>query len=229
GSCSFESAEFIEIMEWLKSIDDREVDMSKILGFDENVPLIYETEIYGVQDYVRALIQWDGSMDSGYVIGYPSVSGGKVGITSGSYYMVNSSGNTTGAAAFLKYMLSSDVLADELYTRSDIVALKDEMKKRQDRFGDMWMYFSNARYSRVQTTTTRADQRSDAVEVQATQELKQKFYDLLDSAVPETQIPAALESIFDEEISGYFGGKSIESTVKVLQSRTSLWLAEHGD
>ena len=62
-----------------------------------------------------------------------------------------------------------------------------------------------------------------------TQELKQKFYDLLDSAVPETQIPAALESIFDEEISGYFGGKSIESTVKVLQSRTSLWLAEHGD
>ena len=229
GSCSFESAELIEIIEWLKSIDDREVDMSKILGFDENVPLIYETEIYGIQDYVKALIQWDGSMDSGYVIGYPSVSGGKVGITSGSYYMVNSSGNTTGAAAFLKYMLSSDVLADELYTRSDIVALKDEMKKRQDRFGDMWMYFSNARYSRVQTTTMRADQRSDAVEVQATQELKQKFYDLLDSAVPETQIPAALESIFDEEISGYFGGKSIESTVKVLQSRTSLWLTEHGD
>ena len=93
----------------------------------------------------------------------------------------------------------------------------------------MWIYFSDARYSCVQTTTTRAEQRSDAIEVRATQELKQSFYDLLDSAVPETRIPAVLESIFDEEISGYFGGKSIESTVKVLQSRTSLWLAEYGE
>lgn len=228
GRCYYDSPEFAEIMEWLISIDDREVDMSAILGFGEKIPLIYETEIYGIQDYVKALIQWDGSMDNGYVIGYPSIGGGKVKITTGSYYMVNSSGNTAGAAAFLKYMLSSDVLADELYSRSDIVALKDDMKKRQDRFGDMWMYFSDTRYSHVYTTTTRDEQRSDVVEVQATQELKQKFYDLLDSAAPETHIPSTLEEIFDEEISGYFGGKSIENTVKVLQSRTSLWLAEQG-
>ena len=56
GSCSFDSMEFIDIMEWLKSIDEREVDVTEILGFGETIPLIYESEINSLSEYVRALI-----------------------------------------------------------------------------------------------------------------------------------------------------------------------------
>jgi hypothetical protein len=226
GICRFENPEFISILEWFSTIEEKDID-EFAMQFGKDVPMIYETTVYRLSDYIKALIQWDGNIDSGYMLGYPSSSGGTAKVDCGTYYMVNSSGNTAGAAVFLKHMMSSDYLCGEYTGRSELVSVKSVMKERMDLYGDMWMYFSGSRFNHISESTIRNNAPGNAIEIQATQEIKFLFYDLLDNAFPETVIPSELEKIFDEELSYYFSGKSVNNTVKVLQIRTSLWLAEH--
>ena len=95
----------------------------------------------------------------------------------------------------------------------------------------LWWYERGGKWSLGEGTITEEDRQKPHVSGIFTEEDYEKLTEILDEAgtpLLETQKYADIRGILREEISAFLGGVgTAEDCAAIIQSRASLWLAEH--
>ena len=233
-TCSFESEEFIQTLELVKSYAQR----FRKADYNHLMPDIYEMlyqgqiqtgniEIRSGEYFTEYQDIRDAFLGSYDLAGYPNPEG-KVayetnGLTQKMYCMNASSTKKDAAWAFLEYMLSdyqesidggtSDQGAFPV--RRDIL----ERKLQEEIGAELTEKFMRQNYYSKEMVPQRG---------RFTEEDKERLLYILDHASPPTVLyDGDLWVILDEELGAFFaGGKTAAKTAEVIQSRVTLYLNE---
>ena len=201
--------------------------------------------INGVYDMITQEIRFGTwGTDNLVHIGYPSVSEGSeksVSITSTDVCIITKSCRDPDAAWDLMrtFFESDPVIESERTQESRFPSLKSQFEKTREAFGKYYIVYtltadgipSNAIMERGEETPEEAARRLDGLLIDVTPDYLDRVYALLDgaAAIPVADYtPADVLAIIQEEISAFTGGgQNRETCMKNIQSRVSIWLAEH--
>ena len=235
ATCNFDSAEFIEVIEYLKSLPetaDRSLYDSpekEIASYQNGNILLQQSRVGSVSDYVNQKFIF--AQEGVSYIGYPSSSGG-AGVVQpyDCYGITKDSPVKDGAWEFVKFMLSdeiqasvqemnpvtADVFESLLQTEADKIYYclysGGMISHPGDHVPDAEMYRQN--YGDGEFITVTDD---DIAKIKALVNA--------DSAVYEKDKPVL--DIINEELESYFNGsKSADETAKVIQSRAAQYISE---
>ncbi len=245
-TCSFDSDEFIGLLESLKTLgdykyEDADEDASPAELIRERVYLTTSVLIsldYGLRSY-RDIT--DAFGDDYEIAGFPSADGSlQYGMIYDEIYCMNAaSGNKEGAWAFLEYLLSEDYQQPDppIYDRHDdstiatmlngaFPARKDMLEKGLQANVD---YVDDP--MRVSYRTNRYDGETEKGGYGGTtKEDKEAIWHIIDNAYrPSFDVgDHTLLIVLQEETDPFFlGQKTAEEVADIIQSRLSLYLAEY--
>lgn len=238
GKCSFDSQEFLDILEFANSFEtetewDRD-GMSLPKQIAEGKILLSDVHIYDMTEMQVRSLMYNEPVT---FIGYPTVDGSGGNRLDGRncYAITTKSKNPDGAWAFIESMLQySEVsewgLSNYFPIRKDMleetfaIAMKENGSFDED--GNIMLDENGEPMVWPKVTYGYGDWE---VEVYAaTPEQVQAVRDLIDSSVASTNNDTTILNIITEEAEGYFEGqKSAQDVAKVIQSRVQTYVSEN--
>lgn len=237
NTCNFDSEEFYKTLEFVANLP-AEYDYKKYRNEDnryqayqDDTIALYSMDLQTLSDilYTKAIFNNEDST----LIGYPTNGENARGseITYEYAYIITSCSENKDAA--WDY-LSSAIY--KIYRHSGFSALRDTFDKQCESEYDMEniFYFDGSGSGRTydpENPTTESDLRSPGVIARFTEKEKEmliKFFDEECGSSISEVIPTEVQDMINEELSSFTSGaKSAEECAKVIQSRVSIYLAEH--
>lgn len=236
GTCSFDSPEFISVLEFANSFpkeynyDDESSFPAKIQSGQVLLADVYLSDVQNYQMY-RLMMEEEATG-----IGYPTVDG-SAGIYLNSYEMYGiaaSSDCVDGAWAFIESTLAKS--EDENMHRWNFPSRKDELEEmfadamkpayQYDENGEI-MYDEDGNPLEYPKTTWGYDD-WEAEIYAATQEEVDEIKEMIALAKPQSNGDQTIFTMIMEEAESYFAGqKSAQDVAKVIQSRVEIYVSEN--
>jgi len=233
GMCSFETEEFIDVIEYLSSLPEEYSVAYEDNGnhyITDEILFMSDERTSCIADYLRVKAQFGEDTPINY-IGYPSVNGGVANIsTQNIYYAINAgSNNLKGAWAFIEYLLSGDVVVDEMRGMQRFPSSKNTLEAWKESEGKLYYFFPTMEPDSYMTDIEPFDDNlGEGMYIQANDALFDEVSQWLDGLKIAKEIPADLSKIITEELSYFYNGvKSAEDTAHIIQSRVGIYLSEH--
>ena len=214
GTCSFDSEEFIRLLELVNSFPDyassTESDDSTYLKLKENRLLLVELHMQRVGDYLMNAAIFEEPVTA---IGYPSTEGsGTLIRANGSIGILEQSENKEGACNLLGEDFQDSIEA-AFPVRESSLQKVFELVQQEDLNFSVGIEMAGGF-----TYTQQA----------ATDEEIAQIRKIIDNAQGTTSSNAVLNNIIAEEVSPYFNGqKSVEDVVSIIQSRAEIYVSEN--
>lgn len=225
-TCSFESEEFKELLEFIRVFSDENPNMeddmalfADLLRTDEIV--LYPGAICDIYDHQFLQALW--GEDIAYV-GFPSAEGTGIRLAdvSDAYAIMEGSAHKEEMWQIIKYMVMNQRLAESglpAYQPLFDKACENAMKKKMVQSGDDTL-----------TEEPRLDMELSGIKITiyaATAEEVALIRHLLEKAEPVKMSSPVIMNIIQEEVWGYFyGQKSVDDVARVIQNKVSLYLSE---
>ena len=244
NSCSFDSAEFIDYLNFLKTLpDDDKFDYESSFNSDDSYAPYREGKYALYQQYYYEIVSFlnqDVVFNTSEVtpIGYPVLDENDWGTTitqyTSSYVILNKSENSDLAFGFIKDFICS--AGNVRYYSYDLPVTKTAFDESVEQFYDFEFVFymdGSASWGSFDPEHPQTEETLDSPGIVRyfTKDDAEKVKDMLDNKVGARviSVPSAeITSIVNEEISAYLSGvNNAEETARVIQSRVSIWLAEH--
>lgn len=238
GKCSFDSQDFMDILEFCNTFPT-EVDYdSEEDSFPKQISdgriLLNNMSLYDVTEMQMYSLMFNEPVT---FIGYPTVDGSSGNRLNGqnSYAITTKCNNPDGAWAFIESMLQYEPQPEwggmhNLPIRKDMLdegfekAMQDEMA--YDENGDPALDENGDPIIYPKTTWGYDDWEAEIYA--ATPEQIQMIRDLIDSASASTNNDETILNIINEEAAAYFEGqKSVQEVVSVIQSRVQTYVSEN--
>lgn len=237
GKCDFLSDEFREILSFAAEFPDgwryeesldadaREDYRSDIDGVYRDGRIAFlEVEMYSLSDAVLTGMRFGG--DEVAFIGYPTIDGENPAILGAgeSYAVLSSTGHADGAWEFILKTLDS---ADKA-----IPVTREAFDKACGKLVGYTFFLSGNGYTGWGAGTDEKDIANakggaDGIERTVTERDIASFLETLTSAKTEDYLYTKVMSIIHEEVEMYFEGiKTLDETVKVIDSRVGTYIAE---
>ena len=210
GIAKFDQEEFKELLQFAATYESKYDGESKSAEdrWQEGKVLLYSRPVIDMKTY---LWYQEVLADDGVAIGYPTQDGSPCNMLSayGGYGISASSAHKEGAWAFIEYLVSSQT-GEETYQHG-IATLRSAMEDMLERSKEE----KNLSISGYEISP-------------ATDEDIRQFRELLDNAVIRDGELSVVNEILTEELDICFsGGRSVDETVDVIQSRVQLYLDEN--
>lgn len=225
-TCSFESEEFKELLEFIRVFSDENPNMeddmallTDLLRTDEIV--LYPGIICNTFDYQFLKALWGEEIA---YIGFPSADGTgiRLGDIADAYAIMEGSAHKEEMWQIIKYMVMNQRLAQSglpAYQPLFDKACENAMEKKMVQSGDDTL-----------TEEPRLDMELSGIKITvyaATEEEVALIRHLLEKAEPVKMSSPVIMNIIQEEVWGYFyGQKSVNDVARVIQNKVSLYLSE---
>ena len=222
GSCSFNSEEFLALLEFASQFpaqetvtyEDSEGTYEKI---KEGKLLLDEISVYSIQDYLYHDAVFEGQMAC---IGFPTNDGSTGSYLNGtqSLGIAEKSPHKDGAWAFISTLLSEEY-QDALDTMNGLALRASSLEKQyakamEQKEGDFGAIISSGDF----TYEVKA----------ATQEQIDALRHLIDTARPTKNTDTEIMNIITEEAGPYFAGqKTAQEAADIIQSRVQIYISEN--
>lgn len=253
NTCNFESGEFIDYLEYLASLpasytpsNRAEAEAMAVTGSgDDDTYLAYHNGqivlksmyYYGVNDWVRREAEFN--TPDVVDIGYPTADGTNGAIVEMTPYVITSFCEYPDEAwDFVESVLDpeGEYSSRSMGGRSGLPVLKEQfMQACEEEYDSLFeIYFDgsmswgtyNPEYDDLEAEMREPGIRRFFTEEDA-QEMLRWFDEKIGAPAADT-VDAEITGIVTEEITSYLGGaKSAADCARVIQSRVSIWLAEH--
>jgi len=232
GMCSFETEEFIDVIEYLASLPE---EYSVVYEDNANhyitdeILFMSDERTSCIADYLRVKAQFGEDTPISY-IGYPSVNGGVANIsTQNIYYAINeNSNNQKGSWMFIEYLLSGDIVVDEMRGMQRFPSSRKTLEAWKESEGKLYYYFPSQEPNSYMTDIKPFDENlGEGMYVQANEVLFDEVSQWLDGLQITQELPSDVSDIITEELSYFYSGtKSAKDTVHIIQSRVGIYLSE---
>lgn len=225
-TCSFESEEFKDLLEFIRVFSDENPNMeddmallTDLLRTDEIV--LYPGVICNTFDYQFLKALWGEEIA---YIGFPSADGTgiRLGDIADAYAIMEGSAHKEEMWQIIKYMVMNQGLAQSglpAYQPLFDKACENAMEKKMVQSGDDTL-----------TEEPRLDMELSGIKITvyaATEEEVALIRHLLEKAEPVKMSSPVIMNIIQEEVWGYFHGqKSVDDVARVIQNKVSLYLSE---
>jgi len=246
-TCTFDSPVFSAYLEFIAGLPEDHQSAADLLKHETGTTY----EIYQTGQSALYRIEYRDSMTSHREvvpfrtedvvrIGYPSEDGnsGVVFVPTASYLVLPDSGHPEAAWDFIEEILTGKEIS--LWELFGMSSLRSRMLRQGEQYRNMQMFYSY-RANSQQTWDGSGENRRELDEfgtldgepgilVDFSMERFMEFLDWLDTVGVSVAhaVPGDIEDIVNEEISAYLAGsRSAEKTADIIQSRVSIWLAEH--
>lgn len=252
GETSFNSQDFIDLIEFLKSCPEKSIQNEYYENVDyDNYDAQAEQEWYNAYEmrffqnkalflnaYVSdfsaltyTLQQFGGNAT---LIGYPTPdenSSGAVIYPNMELGICAASKNVSSAWQFLKYLLTDEQYAKDNYaftiSKKNMQAKLDQTNKDAEENGDSeWTdedwQWYEENYSEEYVNYLKSSR------MKYTPELGQKLLDIANTATTVVRYDEKLTEIINEELSSFYGGtKSAADTANIIDSRAKIYISEN--
>lgn len=240
NTCNFESEEFYKTLEFVANLP-AEYDSKKYRNEDnryqayqDDTIALYSINLQTPSDilYTKAIFNNEDSTLIGYPTNGENARGSEITYEY-AYILTSCSENKDAAWDYLSSVIYND---GRIYSHSGFSALRDKFDKQCESEYDMEniFYFDGSGLGRTydpENPTTESDLRSPGVITRFTEKEKEmliKFFDEECGSSISEVIPTEVKDMINEELSSFTSGaKSAEECAKVIQSRVSIYLAEH--
>ena len=225
GKCDFSSGDFRDLLEYLSGLPEE--DPGKLSMYDGNHFASGEVAVYSA--YTANIVDFahhDYIFDRKGEIIDGTVS---IGFGTGLYGITAGSKQKEGAADFLGFLISGEMVVDEMRGMQFLPSQKSTLDAWMGTEGEMYYFFYKDSISRVSGSTEPIESRPDRPGwcVRVDDELEGRLKDLLESIEPKAPLPDKLTEIAYEEFAAFFAGdKSADETIKLLNDRIGTYLAE---
>lgn len=225
-TCSFESEEFKDLLEFIRVFSDENPNMeddmallTDLLRTDEIV--LYPGVICNTFDYQFLKALWGEEIA---YIGFPSAEGTgiQLGNIADAYAIMEGSAHKEEMWQIIKYMVTNQRLAQSglpAYQPLFDKACENAMEKKMVQSGDDTL-----------TEEPQLDMELSGIKITvyaATAEEVALIRHLLEKAEPVKTSSPVIMNIIQEEVWGYFyGQKSVDDVARVIQNKVSLYLSE---
>lgn len=229
GECSFESEEFIDILEMAnafpKEYDYESQTMSTPEKLQSGKVLLYGEAFYEISSYqvVKEFFNTET-----VALGYPGV-GGNGGLISNSnnlFAISNDSENKEAAWEFVKYMISEDYQCNYIYWQNPIhkAAFEKQMEEATKK-----EYYTDENGNQVESPKMTYGWDDFQVSVYAATEDDIKEYtELLEGATTLSTYEEDIMTMINEEVEPFFDGKkSAQDVAKIIQGRVKIYVNEN--
>lgn len=230
GKCSFDSPEFIKVLEFANSFGEwKDTEESFPSMIQSGQILLSDTSYGGVQEYQMYNLMFQ---EKATPIGYPTVDGSPGIFVSGNelYGISSQSEYKDGAWAFLESVLSGDKVDWGFPGRKDLLekvfeeAMAAEYQK--DENGEIMKDESGDPIEIPKTTWGYDDWQTEIFA--ATQEEIDEIRFLIDNARLAANGSEEIFAMISEEADAYFAGqKSPQNVAGIIQSRVELYVKEN--
>lgn len=244
NSCSFDSAEFIDYLNFLKTLpDDDKFDYESSYNSDDSYAPYREGKYALYQQYYHEIVSFlnqDVVFNTSEVtpIGYPVLDENDWGTTitqyTSSYVILTKSEHPDLAFGFIKdFICSAGNGRDYSYGLPVTKTAFDVSAEQFYNYEFVFYMDGSASWGSFDPEHPQTEEMLDRPGIirYFTKDDAEKIKDMLDNKVGARviSVPSSeITSIVDEEISAYLSGvNNAEKTARVIQSRVSLWLAEH--
>ena len=239
ASCSFETDEFIELLEYLKAQPKPAsvVSTTAIGDLMNDKAIIYTNApfltpaISSFDDYTTIMNYFN--FEKINIIGYPTSFGsGSIIVPQYEYGITEASSQKDGAWEFLSHAMRDELLFYETYYHLKFPSTVSAMEKYANLYCSFgYVYDINSRYGYAKGPAEYCiENKYDNEEVYVlTKKDLEPFYKMLDNITfVSTDIKSSnIDNFIGEEIRIFLdSGKSAAETAKILQSRTSIYLNE---
>lgn len=225
-SCTFESREFVELLQFINMYPEEGVDVENdmeklvdLLRSDEMI--LYPSVISNVFDYQIMKALWGEEI---IYIGFPSEEGSGIQLldTATAYVITENSTHKEEMWQIIKYMTTDPSLAKTgfpSYRPLFIEACENAMEKNMVEAEDGTL---------VEKPAMEIELAGMKIDVFAsTKEEIAMMKGLFEKAEPVKAASSEIKNIIQEEVSGYFSGqKEVYDVVGVIQNRVSIYLNE---
>ncbi len=239
GKCSFDSQEFIDILEFANTFEtetewDREGDSFPKQISDGRI-LLNDLNIYEMSEMQMYSLMFNEPIT---FIGYPTVDGSSGNRINGRncYAITTKSGHPDGAWAFIESMLQYKEVSEwgggpnyfpirrDMLEETFEIAMKENGSYDED--GNIMLDENGEPMIYPKVTWGYDDWEAEIYA--ATPEQVQAVRDLIDTSVAATDNDQTILSIIQEEAQGYFEGqKSAQDVASVIQSRVQTYVSEN--
>lgn len=241
GKCSFDGQDFRELLEFVNSFPENfnynDVDWSQIKydveALNAGDQLLIDQGIYSLDSYGWTLASF-GGQDVTFV-GYPSATGNNSVFSLGDGLCISSTcKDKDGAWSFVRTLFTKDYQEENrrggLPTNADVfnAIVKDMMtlKYQTDSEGNYVLDENGQKIVEPKASYWFEDDRTYNIDV-FTQEQIDQVMDLYNKTNLVMTYDQNILDIVKEETAGYFAGqKSLDDTVRLIQNRVSLYVAE---
>ncbi len=244
GTCNFDTPEFAQYLEFLKSLPKERRFRSSEEEFGERADgkvVLYEKNISEITAWYQSGVYF-GTPDVTW-IGFPVADGSKDGSAqmffTESYTILSTCESPDAAWEFIRYMLGDLFVYTHFKMARGLPILMSKCRGMAESTLDTiynW-YFSGGGYSSIPKTEEQRERdlaepiREPGIRVIPTPEMIDDFINFLRDSTGQriiSRIPDEITAIVNEEIKTYLTGvKDAKSCANVIQSRVKIWLAEH--
>ena len=224
ASCSFDSPEFVELLEFVKQAQKKYTgNWDMYPGIKKNSTLLANVTIQRMLDYQMFLQMFEGE---GNCIGYPTPDGKWTSMLEGREMLAISSVSKmkAGAWSFLEYFLQEECVdVTDFQMPSYVKNLEAEMQEAMK-----VEYIKDEQGNTIEKEKTEYSQGSfEAVIYAATKEETEGFYELLSSATRQSVDSEIWDMIYEETRPFFDGTKTASEVAEIIQNRVSLYLQEN--
>ena len=245
GTCDFNSQQFIDVLNYLITLDKDETEVSSD-GFAyradqynklrDDEAYITTANISSFTEYLQLKFQFDFADIT--LKGYPTLTGDGTVINGDSYAISAKSQLKDGAWEFLKYLISDELQTSQRFIMSwpsTVNGLKyagsEEMKRTYnfDTAGGFRSSFGNGMTTvAIVGGVDMSGGMQEGKDATLTQEDVDNMTAFLNSDFSKVNYNEELFGIIYEELMIFFDGqKSAEETAKVIQSRAAIYISEN--
>lgn len=241
GECGFDSQDFRDLLEFVNSFPDEytDEDWTSETKYGTDALLVGQqlmnmSGLYSLSDYAWLLGEFRGQ-DFSY-IGYPSASGNYSSFQLGDGLSISATcADIDGAWQFVRKFLTKEYQEQNAYSIPTNKAVFDEQIRKMTTIEYETDYEGNYVLDenggkivvpKAYVWDNETGERADTIDV-LTQADIDKIMALYESTTSVSGHDKEILEIVEEVAAGYFGGQtSLDETVRVLQNRVSLFVAE---
>jgi ABC-type sugar transport system, periplasmic component len=245
GTCNFDSQGFIDILNYLISLDKSDIDsyMNSREYRTDRYRKLREDEAYITTAYINSFTQFlqlkfQFGFENISFKGYPTATGDGTMITGDSYVISAKSQLKDGAWQFLKYLISDELQTSQNFimnwpaTVNGLKFAGEQEMKREYTFNFSGGYTASFSSGNMMISTVMSDGEMDGTnageDATLTQEDVDYMLEFLNSDFSGVNYTTDLFNIISEELAIFFNGqKTAEETAKVIQSRASIYISEN--
>ena len=226
GECSFASKEFVEILNLSKRFPEESSETDSynemITDFQKNKVLLYDCELYGIEDYQVTKTMLG---DEIVALGYPGANGGLIQSDGSLLAISEESPNKEAAWEFVKCMISAEYQTNYIYYNNPIH--KGAFEKRLQSAMETKCYIDD---NGNEVEKSKMSYVMDDLEIEvyaATKADAEEYRKIIEGATTLATYEQKIMTIVEEESEAFFADqKSAEDAVQIIQSRVKIYVNE---
>lgn len=229
GNCSFDSEEFISLLEIANTFpseyDYDEEAMNAMEKYQSEKVLLENSSYYAIADYQITKALFGEKVTA---IGYPGAAGngGAIGNSGNLLAISDQCQYMDGAWEFIKYMLSEDYQTNHIYFGNPIH--KGAFEKKLEEAAEA-EYYTNEKGEKVESP--KMTYGWDNVEISvyhATEEDMKEYREIVEGAVILASYDEGIMTMITEEVEPFFAGqKNAKDVASIIQSRVKIYVNEN--